>query len=411
MSLDRPPTLLDRYIGARGPARIVALSGFADMVGAGLHLALLPIFLVSFVGLSATQIGFVVGLAGVVALGAPYLTGHIADRTSPLPVWRYSVAIRMVGYGAFALVNSLGAYVALVVVLTPLDRASGTAQMSYLVGSFPPDDRSRVTAAVRTCRNAGLSVGLLAASVFTVIGTKAAFQTAFVLNAATFAVLLVGLSRLPPTRRVTKVVGKTKATPDPRSSVSPWTDRRYLGLTVGDGLMSVHVTVLFVVFPLWAAADDHFPIGLVGVFLAVNSVATVVLQPIFADLGTGLTRASRLIAWSAASLMACGVFFGLASAASGTAVVVLLALLAMLALTLGENMHEVAVFEGSHRLAPEDAVGRYLGVFSLGDSTQRIVGPPLLTTLLVTNPIGWGVFVVMTGLGALSMRRAMRGWQ
>ncbi|MDG4829587.1 MFS transporter [Solwaraspora sp. WMMD1047] len=410
-------TLVERYLGRRGPGRTIAMAGFVDMLGAGLHLSVLPLYLVRFAGVSPGQVGLVVGASGVAALLAPYLAGYLADRASPLPVWRTTVALRMVGYGAFVLVDSLWSYALLALFLTPLDRATSNAQLSYLVAGFEADERNRTTAAVRTCRNAGLSVGLLVASLFLAVDTKPAYQAAFLVNAVSFLLLLGALARLPAIRRPLPAPAPQPAPPAPAPparraerpapATNPWTDLRYLSLTAGDALMSAHTTVLFVVFPLWVATHQRFPAELLGILLALNSVATMALQPPLSELGTGLRNAGRLIRWAGAALLGCGALFWAASVVDTTAAAIALAVAAILALTLGENLQEVAVFEASHRLAPAAAIGRYLGVFSLGDSTQRIVGPSALTAVLVATPAGWAIFMAVTGLGALGVLRAL----
>lgn len=403
---------LERYIGARGPGRKIALVGLVDMFGGGLHLTILPIFLVNYAGVTAAQVGFVVGATGVVALFAPYLAGILTDRAGPLRVWKVTTALRMVAYALFAGVDSFPAYCLLAFTLAPLDRVASNAQLSYLVAAFPVDERNTVTAAVRSCRNAGLSLGLLSASAFIAIGTLEIYQLAFVFNAFSFAVMLAGLLTLNETEKRTAPAVETAERGEdsdapPSIRVRPWADRRYLQLTVGDGMMSVHVTVLFVVFPLWMASQDHIPLELTGALLAMNSVLTVILQPYLASHGIGLGRAKRLICVAGPSLVVSGALFWGASVLDSTAVGVSIVVLAMLALTVGENLQEVAVFEASHRLAPPAAIGRYLGVFSTGDAAQRIVAPSILTGAIVATPLGWGLVALFTGAGSLLVLRAI----
>ncbi|MEH0971302.1 MFS transporter [Micromonospora sp. CPCC 205546] len=400
-------TLTDRYVGPRGPGRTIAVAGFVDMLGVGLHLSLLPLFLVTFAGVTPAQVGLVVSVSGAAAFLAPYLAGHISDRVGPLPVWRVAVALRMVGYGLFIFIDSVWSYGLLALILTPLDRATGNAQLSYLIAKFDPDARNVTMAAVRSCRNAGLSIGLLVSSVFIAVGSKQAYQAAFLVNALSFLLLLGALSRLPAVLPPGPDSPSGAPAEAPPATRSPWTDRRYLTLTLGDALMSVHTTVLFIVFPLWMAAQPHLPTELVGVLLALNSVATVLLQPLLSEHGVGLRNAARLIRLAGLSLVAAGALFWAASLTDARLIAIVLLVLAMLSLTLGENVHEVAVFEACHRLAPDAAMGRYLGVFNLGDAAQRVVGPYALTALLVASPAGWGAFIVLTGLGSAVVLRSI----
>ncbi len=88
-------------------------------------------------------------------------------------------------------------------------------------------------------------------------------------------------------------------------------------------------------------------------------------------------------------LAACGVFaISAAKMNAATAAVVLV--LAAALLTLGEMKLASGAWEISFGLAPADKQGQYQGFFGTGPAIARMLGPALLTTVVLGwGPIGW----------------------
>ena len=98
----------------------------------------------------------------------------------------------------------------------------------------------------------------------------------------------------------------------------------------------------------------------------------------------------------------CG-FFAIAQAASAT-FAILAILVAVVVLSVAENIQEVAAWELSAELSPEAARARYLGAFSLGFSGQKVIGPTLLVVVLMpTGLIAWPALAGAFGAAALDL--------
>jgi MFS family permease len=123
-----------------------------------------------------------------------------------------------------------------------------------------------------------------------------------------------------------------------------------------------------------------------AVLLIVNMVVVVLCQVRVARRVTDRRGAAR-VAGRAGWLMlaACGVYaLSGGHLGAGAAVAVLLAAAAIQ--VFGEMMHGAAAWELGFGLAPADRQGQYQGLFGMGPQVARMLGPLLLTTLL----IGWG---------------------
>jgi MFS family permease len=398
-----------RYLPRTHSGRVLAVAAAVDAIGTGLFLALMPVFVVTQLGVDPVQVGIVVGVANLLGLFAPVPAGLAADRFGAGTLWVALLVARAVGYSGFLLVDTLTGYAVLTCALALLDRASTPVQQAFVVQVEPPEERSRSMAVLRTVRNAGLSVGLLGSGVVISIGGLSAFLTGFAINALSYLVLAAAVRRLDRERRAGPADASTSGTAESDPQDGPardgggvWRDRRYLVLSFGNMLLTLHDSMLFTLLPLWIVVKTAVPEAAVGPLLAVNTVLTVLLQVPLTRWAEGIPLARRTVVWSLLPLAGSCVLFAAAEPA-GAILATTLAVIAVLALTLGENMHSVAAFELSHRLATERGMGGYLGVFNLGWSAQVAVGPPFMTAVVLRGVVGWGALIGVFVVGVVSM--------
>jgi hypothetical protein len=107
-------------------------------------------------------------------------------------------------------------------------------------------------------------------------------------------------------------------------------------------------------------------------------------------------------------LAACGVY-ALSAGRIGAVATVAVLLTAAAVQVLGEMMQGAAAWELGFGLAPADKQGQYQGFFGMGPQIARMLGPVVMTTLL----IGWGTpgWLVLGGLflaAGLGMGPALR---
>lgn len=417
MSSERKPAtgrwkaVLRAFVPQGRTARVLTVGGLIDSAGSGLFLALLPVYLVLKLGADPVQIGVAIGVANVVGLSGTVIFGHLVDRFGAMRVWQFIILGRIVGYGAYVLIDSFWQYVVLLFLLVPLDRGAGSVQQAYVVQSTAPDQRNVLMAGVRSARNVGMGLGLLGAGLVTALGSTTAFRVGFALNSLSLVVFLVAITSLArgqasrpapaPARPASPAAGNGDVAED-EATPGPWRNPKYLVLSAGDALMTLHDSVLFTLLPLWLVSRTSAPPALVGPLMAINTALTVVLQVPLSTFSNNLTLARRMLLRALVALVATCCLFAVAEQ-TGTVVASLLVMLGVVALTLGENLHGVASFELSHRLAPPSMVGRYLGVFHLGISVQRTVGPPFMTAVVLRGIGGWVALVGAFGVGTALM--------
>lgn len=417
--------LVRAYVPNTRSGRMLSLGAAIDSLGTGLFLSLLPVFLVRSLGVEPLYVGLIVGFANLIALFVSVPTGWLCDLLGADFVWKSLVVIRMIGYTGFLFVDSFLAYALLTCLLVPLDRGSGTAQQAFVVRSEPPGERSRSMAGVRTARNVGMSVGLLLTGVVLGLGTDWAFQLGFLVNALSYGALLAAVMTVARAGAAAKSTEPAdQPEPAERSAEqpseketgegpSPFRNRRYLTLVAGDALVLLHDSLLFTLFPLWLVSRTEVPDAMVGPLLAVNTVLTVLLQVPLTRWAKDHDGARRTVIAAVGPLLACCLLFVAAEVSGGAAAATALSVVAILSLTVGENLHSVGSFELSHRMAPPALIGRYLGVFNLGNSMQLTIGPPFMTAVVMRGSAGWivlaGAFALGTLLMAVGARRSGEG--
>jgi MFS family permease len=403
------PTLRGRRVSGllppSGAARILTLNAFVGAIGTGLFLTGSVLYYTRVVGLSNTQVGLGLSVAGLGGLFAAVPTGAIADR---LGARRTLVALhlwRIVGYGLLAVVHSFWAFLVMVCLVTVADRAGPPINQAMVGTLFTKQQRVRTMAYLRAVRNLGLSLGALLAGLALTADTPTAYRLLALGNAASFlpmALLVASLRRYErPVTAPAPPPGPPADPPTPPAALRPLRDLPFLGLAATNGVLLLHDSVLFIALPLWIAQQTHAPRLMVSAMLVINTVLTAVSQVRWTRMTETFPAATRAMGVAGVILAAASVL--LATAHFGgplTASVLLVA--GVVTLTVGENLHSAASWQVSFDLSPAVARARYLSVFGLGQAGQDMLGPSLVTALaLGLGPVGW------VGLGAAF---AISGW-
>ena len=392
--------LLAAYQPRTRSGRVLASAAMADSVGSGLFLALIPVFVVAKLGIDPVKVGLVLGAANLFGLLSPLPAGRLSDRFGPgagvVGVAREPSG-RLRGIPVRGLVHRVrGPYVR----AEPARPGSSPVQQAFIIQVEPPDERTRSVAIIRTVRNAGMSVGLLLSALAIAVD---AYRIAFAFNAASYLVLLLAVWTLRG-QAVPRSVPREGE--DTRGNVLR--DRRYLLMSIGNAVLMLHDSVLFTLIPLWMVTKTAAPVWLVGPLLALNTVLTVLLQVPLTTWATQVDAARRTLVRSLVPLVGACLLF-LAAEPSEAVLAACLAVLAVVVLTFGENLHSVGAFELAHRLAPEHATGAYLGAFNLGVSAQLAFGPPFMTAVVLRGPVGWVALAVTFVVGGALMMAGSSG--
>ena len=385
---------------APGAGRILLLATLVNSVGNGLFLAGSALFFTRSVGLSATEVGVGLTLAGVVGLLASVPFGHIADRRGPKEVYLALLTAQAVSTTLFVLVHSFMLFAVVALLYSSSEQAVAAVRGALIAGVGGPEGRVRIRAYFRSVTNVGVSLGALLAGLALHADTYAAYAALLLGDAGTFilcALILLRLPRVPPIPRPAKG--------------SPWTglrDRPFLAVTALNGIMSLQYGVLTFALPLWIVGHTTAPRWLVSGCLFTNTLLVTLLQVRF-------SRGTERVAVAARAMRRGGLVFlascGLLSAATGAPVALAIGLLVtgVVLHTVGELWSSAGAFGLAFELAPDHAQGQYQGVFSLGVGGSIALAPALLSALCLDwGRPGWIVLGVLFATSGAAMPTVAR---
>ncbi len=186
-------------------------------------------------------------------------------------------------------------------------------------------------------------------------------------------------------------------------------DRPYAVITFLNAIMYLNMPLLSLGLPLWIVQRTDAPKPIAAALLVVNMLSVVVFQVRVARRVTDLRTAARVTGRAGWLMLAACAVYALSGARIGAwpAVAVLLAAAAIQ--VFGEMMQGAGGWELSFALAPADKQGQYQGFYGMAPQIARMLGPMLLTSLL----IGWGMpgWLMLGGLfllAGLAMGPAVR---
>jgi len=346
--------------------RVLAAGALLDAMATGLYLAVATLYFVERVHIPAASVGLVLSIANVVGLLVPMPVARLTRRLGLARVYIGLLVLRGLGMAAYALVDGYWRYLAVTIFFTAASRAA-LPLLQVLVGVMEgEEDRTRTMASLRTVNNIGLSGGFLLTGVVQFLDSSVWYLVLFVAGGLAFAVVAVVTGAA-----IRGHGGTSRTAPEPERPRVPrtvYTDRRFITVAVANAVMLLHDSMLFVLIPLWVVQRSGLSPTVSSTLLMLNTAITVLIQVRLAKYAKGYDGSMRLLRWSVVALVVAGIF--LVSAESGPPWVLAgLLACAVILLTLGEN----------------------LSLFSLGYSAQLIVGPALMTSVVLP----WGMPGVM----------------
>ncbi|MDI5966534.1 MFS transporter [Streptantibioticus silvisoli] len=392
---------LDMKLTAGG--RRLAVAALVQSVGIGLFMASSMAFYTLKIGLSANQVALGLATAGAVALGISLLGGVLADRYGARRVVAAVYLGRAVCFGAYAFVRTFWEFLVVTLFAVACDRAGPPVLQALVAAAVPePHERTRLLAVINAVRNFGTGLGAMAAGVALTTNTMLAYRVTL----SGIAVAFIGGAVL--VLRVPEEAPAEPVPPQPGERRSALPDRRYLVLTGLNFLLSFFDGLLLVAMPVWVLQHTDAPRATVSALFASNTVLVLLLQIPVSRFAVGRRRTARMVTYGGGVMAVSSLFFATAGGTVGWYAVGWL-FAAVVALSLGEVVINSAVWDLSISLAPPAVRGRYLSFFNLGMAGQRVLGPIVITGLLLgSGTVGWvGAAVVFVLAGVATERVAL----
>ena len=391
----------------RSMQRLVA-GAAVDSFGTGISAAATILYFVTIVGFTANSVVAAMSAGAIFGVLSPILVGRLADRFGLIRTYCTALALRGVGFVAYALATQYVTFLLLTLPLMALEAATPPLQQSLVAQLFAGDARIRVMSSIRAARNVALGAGTLVAGAALTTHSQPLVAGLLAINGTSFLILACVVyslrrSATPPAQQQEKNCGSSR--PALRNPA-------FLGLAGLNGLLLLHDSVLFVLLPLWMVLRLGASPLWVSLMLALNTGLTVAMQLGFGRIRRLTTATNPTLFVAAGALVAACLCCLTAERITGSTAIALCAV-AVALLTLGENLHSIAAWQVSFELAPDGRRSEYLSAFNSGSGLQRIVGPVLMTGVVLALPTtGWLVLAIVFGaatVGFTTISTASRG--
>lgn len=371
--------MTSRVLPPAGPPRVLALAQLTNSIGDGAYYVTSALYFTRIVGLSPTQLGLGLTLAWAVGFVAGVPLGHLADRRGPRGVAILLALTTAVAVASFLVVRSFLPFVVVACVYTSAQCGLAAARQALLAGLVDRTRRTATRAYLQSTLNAGLALGAGVGGLALYFDSLPAYLAIFTMDALSFLTCAVVLRGLP-------APGPTTTVPGPHR-LAVLRDRPYAVVSLLNMVMLLHIPLISLGIPLWIVERTAAPRWLVSTVLVVNTVAVVLFQVRVARSVTDLRSATRSVRRSGVVLLASCAVFALSSVGASPVVACAVLLGAAGLQVLGEMLQASGAWEIGFELAPADRQGQYQGLFGSGIAVARMLGPLLVTALVVT----WGV--------------------
>ncbi|MFD0340958.1 MFS transporter [Streptomyces sp. NPDC127117] len=370
-----------RATDLRGPARTLALVQLISRTGDGAYYVTSALFFTQIVGLSPAKLGLGLTIAWTVALAVGVPLGHVSDRRGARETAIFFYCCAALAVGSYVFIRDFPLFVLAATLYAIGQRSGSAAQQALLAGVVPKDQITTVRAFLQAGYNAGLAIGAALGGMVLFFDTREAYLIAFALDACGFLAAALVLLKVP-------TVAQTPAKEKGEKSQTVLKDRPYVAISLLNLILVLHGPLIDVALPLWIVLHTEAPKWVVAAMFVLNTLTIVVFQVRVARRVTNMTSAGRYVVKGGLLLGASCVVFAFSGSGGSAWSAVLLLLTATAIQTMGEMMQMPATWEISFGLTPEGRHGQYQAFFGSGLTVAELIGPLVLTGLLVY----WGSF-------------------
>jgi len=392
---------LGRLLPADRPTRIMSMSSLVNTFGNGLFMTVEVVYFTQVVGFSAGRLALALSIAGGVSMLFSIPAGHLADRIGPRDIAATAYVIEGIATSVLLFTRSYPAFFALNILIGITGTIGQTLRMATIAKVGNPEDKVKTRAYLRSVTNLGIGLGTLCAGVALAINTPLAYQTMLGLDALTFLLAAYIFRMLP-------FVAPTVDRKEPLSFVA-LKDRKFLGATALNSIMSLHFVVQNVAIPLWVIRETNAPRWWISAIMIVNTGAVIIFQ-VRASRGSGdIFNGARLYRLAGLAISGSCVLYAM-SAHIATIPACTLLIVAMMVHVFGELIGSVGSWSIGFGLAQQEHQGQYQGVFSLSWGLGGALGPAIVTALAIgMGKTGWGIMAVMFAVTGILMHKLVTG--
>lgn len=335
------------------------------------------IYLHSVRGIPLAVAGLASATSATCALAASLWSGSLADRVGARATLLAGLGLSTTGFALYPLVHE-GWHAILVATLTGSGVGTWlTGQSALLAALVPPAQRAVAFAQQRVAANVGLGLGAFAGGLIVAGGEPRGFELLFLLNAATF--VLYGLA-------ISRIDANPHGRPRPEGGYREvLRDRVFLRFALLNfAVVGGAIALLNGLFPVYARDEAGVNERTIGLLFLLNSVTIIVAQIPVARRQAGRRRLQAFarmgVLFAAAWLLVLT-----AGGLGGTRAVAVL-VLAVLVISWAECLYDAIQGPLTADFARDRLTGRYMAVNGFSWQLGFIAGPAVGAVVLAAEP-------------------------
>jgi MFS family permease len=357
---------------------LLALGRSLCQIGSGLLNFYIPLVFVNQVGLSATAVGFSIGLSSIAEVVGHFMGGALADapRFGRKPTLILSIVLGATVSFILAVTHSLLVLLFACVLLGLGVGAYWTAADAAVMDVTTPEERNQAFAIATMADNVGTGIGVLGGGIL-LLQVNQKPQWLFVGCGLIFLVFLLVQSILPETRKADVVIENTAA----QGILLALKDKALIILFLANTLFTTYIALVTSTIPLYFTNFVSFGMA---TETSIDDVANLftwcyigvgtVLQLPIAHFFSGIRRVRVLmlsmVLWAAGFLLI-WVTGTVSTAQMGWGIA------ALCVMSVAATMHRPFAAAIVAELAPESLRGAYVGVNSQSWAVGYFIGPVL----------------------------------
>ncbi|MDP2930939.1 MAG: MFS transporter [Chloroflexota bacterium] len=371
---------------------VITALAFLNAVGFAISLPFLSLYLYQERGLSMTAVGAIILVSGLSSGVVQVFGGSLSDRFGRRPLLLSSVAVAALLYAGIAVLIALSAPIWALVLVYTAGRSIlvvGRPVSSAMVVDLSPKERLAETyGLLRVGQNLGWAAGpAMGGHLLAYLSYAWLFGLAALVGVLSFLLVFLFLRE--------SCSGCTEST-KVRSMFAVGKDRAFLGFTLLSLLIFIVQGQMISTLSVFSVDRVGFTTAEYGLLLTMNGLVVVLFQY---PTARAINHFAKYRTLALGSLFyAFGYFF------IGRTESFILALVAMVVITIGEIIYSPITLAVVGELSSESWRGRYMGFYSLSETLGLSIGPLLGGVLLDGFPDSslfiWGTIALLALLAA-----------